>query len=303
MAKIGVLGLGVIGSRISKHLINAGYQVVVYDVRNDAVESFRDLAIIATSARHLGALSDTVLLTLPSPKEVYEVLFNPDGVVHGLRSGGIVINLSTVGPKAAVDFWRQLRQYGIKYVDAAVTAPYMGYLAAERGDLTIMVGCDDIELFNEVQGVLRSFSRKVVYTGSVGTAQVVKLANNIMSAVAYLGVIEGTLWAVKHGVDPKVVYEVVKDGSGDSWALRNRLPRLLEGDFNPGFKTGLMLKDVSLFLEEAKELRMFTPVVSLVHQLIQAAMALGLEELDWGSVVKVYETINKVRVTPSEVMH
>jgi len=298
LTKIGIIGLGVIGSRVSKHLINAGYQVIVHDIRSDIMESFKGLATIASSVRQLGELSDIVLLTLPGPKEVYEVLFNPDGIVYGLRRGGIVINLSTVGPRAAADFWRQLKSYGIKYVDAAVTAPYMGYLAAEKGDLTVMVGCDDIMLFNEVQGVLRSFSKKVIYTGPVGTAQVVKLANNVMSAVAYLGVIEGTLWAVKHGVDPKVVYEVVKDGSGDSWALRNRLPRLIEGDFRPGFKTGLMLKDVGLFLEEARELKMFTPVVCLVHQLIQAAMALGLEELDWGAVVKVYETVNKVKVSP-----
>ncbi len=297
MVGVGVVGLGVVGSRIVKHLMRSGHDLTVYDIRAEVLEAFKGLGVrVASSVKQLSELSDVVILTLPSPKEVEEVLFSEGGVVSGLRRGGVVINLGTVGPRAALSFYERLKPHGIKYVDAAVTAPYMGYLAAERGDLTIMVGCDD-DVFDEVSYILKIFGRRVIRTGYVGSAQVVKLANNVMSAIAFIGVVEGTLWAVKHGVDPLIVYEVVKEGSGDSWALRNRLPRLVEEDFTPGFKTSLMLKDVTLFLEECRDLKLFTPLVGMVYQLLQASMASGLAEMDWGALVKVYEAVNNVKIT------
>ncbi|MEM2602262.1 MAG: NAD-binding protein, partial [Candidatus Bathyarchaeia archaeon] len=123
----------------------------------------------------------------------------------------------------------------------------------------------------------------------------VKLANNLMAAINTLGLFEAALWASKYGIDPKAL-EVLRFGTGDSWALRNRLPRLLERDFEPGFKTSLMHKDIGLFLEGAKELNLFTPLAGLVYQLLQAAKAFGLGEEDWGSIIKVYEAINGIRV-------
>lgn len=295
MVAVGVIGLGVVGSRVAKNFVKAGFQVVVYDVREDVLPEFKTLnAVVGGSPADVGSKSEFVFLTLPSANEVEDVLFGEKGVVKGLKAGGVVINLSTIGPKYAINFYRRLRDFGIEYVDGAVTAPYMGYLAAERGDLTIMVGCDE-GVYGRVKELLSVLGRRVYRTGPVGTAQAVKLANNIMSAIAYLGVVEGALLAVKYGVDTDVLHEVISNGSGDSWALRNRLPRLASRNFEPGFKTKLMLKDVTLFLEHAGELGIFTPLTALLQQLLRAA-SLELAELDWGSIATIYEKFSGTEI-------
>jgi 3-hydroxyisobutyrate dehydrogenase-like beta-hydroxyacid dehydrogenase len=295
MKRLGLIGLGIGGSRVAANLLKAGYSLAVFDIREGAFEDVcRRGAARASSPREVGEKSDAILLSLPSPKEVKEALFGEEGAARGLRRGCMAINLSTIGPKAAIEIGEGLRGIGIEFVDAPVTAPYMGYLAAERGELTVLVGCDE-GAFERAKEILSKVGKVVVRVGPVGMGQVVKLANNLMAAINTLGVFESALWAAKHGVDPRAL-EVLRFGTGDSWALRNRLPRLLERNFEPGFKTSLMHKDMGLFLEEAKELNLFTPLAGLVYQLLQAAKAFGLGEEDWGSIIKVYEAINKVKV-------
>jgi len=300
MRRLRVIGLGVVGSRVAANLLKAGYPLTAFDVRGEAVEGVVEKgAARASSPKEVGERSDAVMLSLPSPKEVEEALFGEKGAAEGLRSGCMAINLSTIGPKAAIGIGERLRAKGVQFVDAPVTAPYMGYLAAERGELTVLVGCDE-RSFEEAREILSKIGKVVVRVGPVGNGQVVKLVNNVMAAINTLGVFEGALWAAKQGVDPKALHEVLRFGTGDSWALRNRLPRLLERDFEPGFKTSLMHKDVGLFLEGAKELNLFTPVAGLIYQLLQAAKAFGLGEEDWGSIIKIYEAINGIEMGTSK---
>ncbi len=295
MKRLGLIGLGIVGSRVAANLLKAGYPLTVFDIREEALEGACGRgAARASSPKAVGERSDAILLSLPSPKEVKEALFGEEGAAHGLGRGRMVINLSTIGPKAAIEIGEGLRAMGIEFIDAPITAPYMGYLAAERGELTILVGCEE-GAFEEAERILSKIGKVVVRVGPVGSGQAVKLANNLMAAINTLGLFEAALWASKYGIDPKTL-EVLRFGTGDSWALRNRLPKLLARDFSPGFKTGLMHKDIGLFLEEARELNLFTPLAGLVYQLLQAAKAFGLGEEDWGSIIKVYEAINGVKV-------
>ncbi|MEM3462687.1 MAG: NAD(P)-dependent oxidoreductase, partial [Candidatus Bathyarchaeia archaeon] len=239
---LGIIGLGIVGSRVAANLMKAGYPLTAFDIREEALEeACRRGAARASSPKAVGERSDVILLSLPSPKEVKEAIFGWEGAAYGLRRGCMAINLSTIGPKAAIEIGEGLRAMGIKFVDAPVTAPYMGYLAAERGELTVTVGCEE-GAFEEAREILSRISKVVVRVGPVGSGQAVKLANNLMAAINTLGLFEAALWASKYGIDPKAL-EVLRFGTGDSWALRNRLPRLLERDFEPGFKTSLMHKD------------------------------------------------------------
>ncbi|MEM2602263.1 MAG: NAD(P)-binding domain-containing protein, partial [Candidatus Bathyarchaeia archaeon] len=159
---MGIIGLGIVGSRVAANLMKAGYPLTAFDIRGEALEeACRRGAARASSPKEVGERSDAILLSLPSPKEVKEALFGDEGAARGLRRGCMAINLSTIGPRAAIEIGEGLRAMGIEFVDAPVTAPYMGYLAAERGELTILVGCEE-GAFEEAKEILSKIGKVVV---------------------------------------------------------------------------------------------------------------------------------------------
>jgi len=287
--RVGFIGLGAMGSRMAKNIVKAGYMTTVYDIRRQAVEELVSLgAQPASSPRDVATRSDVILLSLPSSPHVEEVMLGPEGVLEGASPGLLVIDLSTIDPATTRKIYKEALKRGVRFIDAPVSG---GTWGAETATLTIMVGAPDDETFNEAVEVLKHIGRTIVRVGGVGHGQVLKLANNAISAATLLATIEALVWVAKQGVDVGKAVEVIASSSGNSWQLRNRVPRILRRVFEPGFKTSLMLKDLGLFLKAASEANLYTPIISLAYQQIQLAMANGYSEEDYGSVVKVYERI------------
>lgn len=287
---LGLIGFGVMGEGITKNLINAGYSLKVYDIRSEVRENIVKLgAIPAASLEELYGETDIVFLALPSPREVEEVLFRNDAIKN-LREGGIIVNFSTIGPRASIKIANRIREMKRRFVDAPVSR---GPKEEPWKIHVIIVSADGEEDFRAVYDVLKAIGENIIYVGPVGLSQVAKLANNFMSAVSFFGVIEAFTWAIKQGLDPDVLLKIAPMTPGDSWSLRNLVPRILNRDFKPRFK--LMYKDIALFLEEAYELSLPMPVGSLIHQFLQAAKSEWKDE-DWVSVIKFYERMTGVKL-------
>jgi len=294
MSRVGFIGLGAMGTRMVANLLKAGYQVVVYDIRKDAVEEAVRLgAEPALTSKDVACESEVVLLSLPSSPQVEEAMLDAHGVLAGAREGSIVVDLSTIDPTTTRNLSKKSKEKNVRFIDAPVSGRPSG---AEKATLTIMVGCDDEETFQEAKKILRSLGKTIVHVGPTGSGQVCKLANNMMACVTLLGVIEAFTWAVKQGLKPAALLEVASSGSSDSWTLRANLPKILERAFEPDFKAEYMHKDVGLYLKTATDLNLYTPFGGLAHQFLQAAKGMGLSNEDWRAVVKVYEKITGVEL-------
>lgn len=287
--KIGFIGLGAMGSRIARNIIKAGFTCTIYDVRREAMEDLIRLgAYPASSPKDVAERSEVILLSLPSSPQVEEVMLGPNGVLEGARWGTLVIDLSTIDPITTVKIYREALKRGVRFIDAPVSG---GTWAAETASLTIIVGAPDEATFNEAKEILKYIGKNIFHVGPVGHGQIIKLANNAIGAVTLIATIEALSWAAKQGVNIEKAVEVIAMSSGDSWQLRNRIPRILKGIFEPGFKTILMNKDLELFLKTASEIKAYTPLISIAHQQLRLAIASGYSEEDYGSIAKVYERI------------
>jgi 3-hydroxyisobutyrate dehydrogenase len=291
---VGFIGLGAMGSRMAKNLLKAGFQCIVYDVRKEAVDELARIgARPASSPEEVARKSDVILLSLPSSPHVEEVMLGPNGVLKGARPGSLVIDLSTIDPITTRRIYDEAKKRGVIFIDAPVSG---GTWGAEAATLTIMVGAPSEEVFSRAKEVLQYLGKKIVHVGDVGHGQVIKLANNAMGCVNLFAAIEALLWAAKQGVNLEKALEVISESSGDSWALRNRIPRIIKRMFEPGFKTWLMHKDIGIFLKTATEIKMYTPFIALAYQFLQLAIANGYADEDWGSVAKLYEKLLNIEL-------
>ncbi|MEM3955618.1 MAG: NAD(P)-dependent oxidoreductase [Candidatus Bathyarchaeia archaeon] len=281
---------------MAKSLINSGYNLIVYDICGEVKEKVIKIgALFTPSLEEVYRRSDIVFLSLPSPREVEEVLFKDD-ITKEIRKGTFIVNFSTIGAKASIRIANRIRNLGAKFIDAPVSRgpqeePWRIHL--------IMVSADSEEDFLAVYDVLKVIGENVIYIGPIGSSQVVKLASNYMCAINFFGIMEAFAWVIKHGLDPNILLKIATMTPGDSWALRNLVPRMLSGDFRPRFK--LMYKDIALFLEEAHDLGLPMLLGSLAHQFLQAAKSEWKDE-DWISVVKLYERATgvKLRTIPKQ---
>lgn len=219
-------------------------------------------------------------------------MLGKNGVIEGIKKGGIIIDLSTIDPTTTIKIAEETNKRNIRFIDAPVSG---GTWGAEKATLAIMVGSDK-KTFQEVYEVLKVIGKSIMHVGPVGTGQIVKLANNLMAAINLFGVIEAFTWAMKQGVKPEIVFNVVSAGAGDSWILRNYLPRMLKRNFEPGFRAWLMHKDIGLFLKSATDQNIYTPFAALTYQFLQAVKGQGLEDEDWTAIVKIYEKITGVKL-------
>jgi 3-hydroxyisobutyrate dehydrogenase-like beta-hydroxyacid dehydrogenase len=249
--ELGFIGVGKIGLPIAKRLLDAGYRLRVFDVDKTALSRAVDLGMhVESSPAAVATVVHTVLVSLPTPDVVKEVVSGPNGVAHG-RTVKIFIDLSTTGPRAAIEAATALRKSGAVWVDAPVSGGVSGAVA---GTLAVMVSCPN-ECFEEVRLVLRNIG-KVFHVGkSPGMGQVMKLANNILSATALAATSEVFIMGVKAGLDPNLMVEVLNAGSGRNNATEVKFPQgIIPRKFDLGFTSGLMYKDVKLGVEEGEAL-------------------------------------------------
>ncbi|OCB28865.1 oxidoreductase [Mycobacterium malmoense] len=291
--EVGFIGLGNMGFPMARRLIQEGHDVVAFDTRAGALERIVAVgALPASSPKEVADRTETVLASLPAPRASLEVATGAAGVIGGARVKRYV-DLSTVGSRVAVQIHDRLAERGIATIDSPVSG---GVAGAERGALAVMVSGPRAE-FDAVRTALEAIGRPLYVGAKPGSAQTMKLANNILAANVLAATAEIVVMGVKAGLDPDVMIEVLNAGSGATSASRDKFPRaILNRTFDYGFATGLMVKDVRLYLEEAEALAVPTDVAATIGRLWARVADDQGPDSDFTTVIKPLEKAAGVTV-------
>ena len=293
MVEIGFIGLGNMGFPMAQRLIHANHQVIAFDTRTEVLDRAVALgAQAASSPKEVADAAETVLASLPSPDVALSVATGAGGVIEGSQIKRYV-DLSTVGSRTAVQVHDLLAQRNIVAIDSPVSG---GVSGAQKGMLAVMVSGPRSE-FEVVKPILETIGNPFYIGQKPGAAQTMKLANNILAATVLVATSEVVVMGVKSGLDPSVMIDVLNAGSGGTSASRDKFPRaILPRTFDYGFATGLMVKDVGLYLDEAKALGVSIEVAEAVARLWDAATRDQGPDSDFTSVIKPLEKAAGVTV-------
>lgn len=272
MRRLGWIGTGVMGRAMCEHLLRAGHAVWVYNrTRAKADPLIEQGAQWCHSPREVAAVADVVFTMVGFPDDVRQVTLGPEGVLEGSRPGMIIVDFTTSRPALAQEIAAAAAHRGVRVLDAPVSG---GDIGAREAKLSIMVG-GDRTAFDELAPLLRLMGKTIVYQGPPGSGQHAKMVNQILIASNMVGLCEALLYAHRAGLDPENVLASVSAGAAGSWSLSNLGPRILAGDFAPGFYIEHFLKDLAIALEESRQMRLALPGLALAEQLYRAAAAQG----------------------------
>jgi 3-hydroxyisobutyrate dehydrogenase-like beta-hydroxyacid dehydrogenase len=247
--RVGVIGVGNMGGRISRRILDSGRALVGYDPAAEQLERFGVPG--ASSVPELVGGVDVILFSLPDSRVIERVVFEDDGVLGSCSTGQLVIDLSTAAPSSTVRIHAAFRERGVEFLDAGISG---GAVAAEKGTLSIMVGGSE-EALDRVRDLLGSFASNVYYMGPSGSGHTAKLLNNFLNGVSLAATAEVMVAAKKAGLDLATFLDAVNHSSGVNFATLNRFPSIIRGDYLEGGLTGkLMAKDVQLYVELLGEL-------------------------------------------------
>lgn len=270
--RIGWIGTGVMGASMCGHLLTAGYQVTV---ANRSPEKARPLvergAVEAASPREVAAASDVVVTMVGYPHDVREVTLGPDGTLAGAREGLVLVDMTTSEPALAREIAEAARARGVHAVDAPVSG---GDVGAREARLSIMVGGEP-EVVARLRPLFEVLGRTIVHQGPAGAGQHTKMVNQILIATNMIGVCEALLYGHKAGLDLPTVLQSVGSGAAGSWSLNNLGPRIIAGNFDPGFFVEHFLKDMGIALAESRRMGLALPGLALAEQLYRAVAAQG----------------------------
>lgn len=295
--RIGFIGLGIMGRHMAGHLLNAGYSLIVYDVRAEAMEPFA--AQGATRAKNCSQVaehSDVVISMVPDSPDVEEVALGPTGIVASARAGLIHIDMSTIAPATAINVAMELGKKGVRCLDAPVSG---GEVGAKNATLSIMVGGPE-ELFNEVLPILQVMGKTVTLCGPNGSGQIVKACNQVQVALNFVGMAEALVLGAKAGVDPAIVIKVLSGGYAQTRVMDVRGPKIIKGEFEPGFKSKFHFKDLGIIMETARKLNVPLPATAVAQQLFSALLASGRGELDHSAIINVLEDLAGIKARTAE---
>ncbi|HIF72486.1 MAG TPA: NAD(P)-dependent oxidoreductase [Dehalococcoidia bacterium] len=277
--RIGFVGLGMMGLPMAQNLIDAGYGVTVFDLNDATVNSAKAFgASSAASASETAVASDIIITMVPDSQHVEAVIAGPDGILEGINAGSVVIDMSTIDPEMGKNMAKLVEAKGSNFVDAPVTG---GVGGAEAGTLSILVG-GNAEAFERTLPVLNVLGGNIAHMGPVGSGHTTKIANQLIGVATVAGMSEAFVLAKKAGLDMQLFFDAVKDGAGRSWALETLGPKMLEGDFSPGFMVKHMQKDLRLAAELAEKTGTSIPTSALIAQLYRSVQAEGEEATNQG---------------------
>lgn len=291
--KIGFIGLGIMGKPMSKNLLKAGYELVVNDINQAAVDEL--VAAGAKSAetpKEVSEQVEVVITMLPNSPHVKTVILGKNGVIEGAKPGTIVADMSSIAPLASREIYAKLAEKSIEMVDAPVSG---GEPKAIEGTISVMVGGKK-EIFDKCYPVLKAMAGSVVYTGEIGAGNITKLANQIIVALNIAAVSEALVLASKAGVEPEAVYQAIRGGLAGSTVLDAKAPMMMDRNFKPGFRINLHIKDLNNVLETSHEVGVPLPLTSAVLEMMQALKVDGFEMEDHSSLVKYYEKLARAEV-------
>lgn len=253
---VGFIGLGVMGRSMAGHIHAAGYPLHVYTrTKSRAEDLVAKGALWCDTIGELAARSDVVITMVGFPKDVEEVYLGEGGILASVRRGCCVVDMTTSSPELAVRIYDEASRRGVAALDAPVSG---GDIGAREARLSIMVGGDE-EAYRRILPLFQVMGKNIVYQGKAGSGQHAKMANQIVIASQMMGVCEALAYAEKAGLDPRNVLASIEHGAAGSWTLSKLGPRMLSGDFEPGFYVKHFIKDMRIALASAEELKLDTP--------------------------------------------
>ena len=295
MAKLGFIGLGTMGHEMAANLLFSGNPVTVWNRTSDKANDL--VCDVATSPRDLGERCDIVMICVSDTGAVEEVVFGEQGLIHGLKEGAIVVDHSTISPKATEELSSRAAESGVTWLDAPVSG---GSEGASNGTLAVMVG-GPADALAKVRPYLDAYSKSVVHVGDTpGSGQTVKLINQVLVVLNQLAASEALLLGQAAGVDLTAAIAAVEGGAAGSWMLSNRGPLMLKRDWRPGFTIDLQQKDLRLILETADELGVPMPASALAFQLYRSLQAKGLGGEGNHALVKALEEMAGIEIGASD---
>ena len=288
--RIGFIGLGIMGKPMAKNLIKAGYDLKVYDIMAAAVDEI--VAAGATRGENNADVakdSDIVITMLPNSPHVKKAVLGENGILEGAEPGTILVDMSSINPIASKEICAEVEKKGCFMLDAPVSG---GEPKAIDGTLAIMVGGKQ-ELFDKVKDILAVMGASVTLCGGIGAGNTTKLANQIIVAANIAAVGEALVLGKKAGVEPEAIYKAIRGGLAGSTVMDAKAPMMMDGNFKPGFRINLHIKDLTNALDTGHDVGAPLPLTAAVMEMMQWLKASGYEGEDHSSLVRYYEYLSK----------
>ncbi|SMQ70024.1 3-hydroxyisobutyrate dehydrogenase [Bacillus sp. OV166] len=268
------------------HLLKAGYSAVVYSRTKEKAQDLLDNgAVWAATPKEVAEKASVTFTMVGYPTDVEEIYFGENGLIHNGTSGSYLIDMTTSSPSLAIKIYEQAKRKGIQAIDAPVSG---GDVGAKEAKLSIMVGGES-EAFEGVRPILEMLGTNVVYQGKPGAGQHTKMCNQIAIASNMIGVCEAIIYAEKAGLDPENVLKSITTGAAGSWSLSNLAPRMLAGNFGPGFYIKHFIKDMKIAIDEAERMGMEVPGLSLAKSLYDQLSEMGEENSGTHALYKYWK--------------
>lgn len=293
MERVGFVGTGIMGAPMARNAMKAGFAVTVTNRTFARAEPLaKDGATVVKTPREVAERSDIVVSMVPNTPHVEEAVFGPDGVAAGAREGLLLIDMSTISPSATREFAERAvtNKPPFRTLDAPVSGGEPGAIEAR---LSIMIGGDEADV-KRAMPLFEALGKTIVHIGDHGAGQACKLANQIAVALNNLGVSEALVFAASQGIDLEKTRQVIAGGAGSSWAMQNYAPKMLAGDFRPGFMVDLQQKDLRLVLDNAFADHISLPGAALVHELYNALQRDGGGREGNLALIKVIERLSGI---------
>jgi len=290
MSRIGFVGLGIMGRPMALNLTKAGHSLKVFNRTPSKLKPLTDAGAQPAATPADAAIGSEAIITMVSDTpDVEQVVLGDSGILQKASRGSVVVDMSTISPSATARMARQCEARGVDMLDAPVSG---GERGAIEGTLSIMVGGHE-EVFRRCTPIFQAMGRNVVYCGDHGTGQTTKLCNQVICVLNILAVCEGLTLAQRSGLDLDAMLRAVSGGAAGSWMLSNLAPKMIQGNWAPGFLIRLQQKDLRLVMQAADELKLSLPGTALVHQLFDSAESRGWGEEGTQAMFKVIQALNE----------
>lgn len=283
---IGFIGTGVMGNSMAGHLLKAGYKLIVYTRTKEKANELLDKgASWADSPAVMAEKANVIISIVGYPGDVEEIYLGNEGIIKNGKENTYLIDMTTSTPTLAQKIFREAEKKGMHAIDAPVSG---GDIGAKEARLAIMAGGNEAD-FAAVKHLLEIMGTNIVYQGPAGSGQHTKMCNQIAIASNMIGVTEAIVYAEKSGLDPEKVLQTISSGAAGSWSLSNLAPRMIKGDFEPGFYIKHFIKDMNIALQEAEKMGMEVPGLSLAKSLYERLAEAGEEHSGTQALYKYWK--------------
>lgn len=289
---IGFIGTGVMGKSMAMHVKKAGYKLAVYTRTKVKAQALIDQgAIWNDTVASLAKTADIIITMVGYPTDVEEVYFGDTGILNNAKPGTYVVDMTTSKPSLAKRIYETAKEKDIYALDAPVSG---GDIGAKNATLAIMIGGDEA-VFSKLKPMFEAMGNNILLQGEAGAGQHTKLCNQITAATGMIGICEAIVYAKKAGLDPVRMLDTVMTGAAGSWSLTNLGPKMIKGDFAPGFYVKHFIKDMTIALESAAEMDLKIPGLALTLDMYKSLAEMGEEDSGTQALIKYFEKINDIK--------